>query len=527
MERLSGILLPVFSLPSRFGIGCFSKEAYEWIDFLKRAGVSIWQILPLGPASFGNSPYMAYSTFAGSPLYISLEDLIDDGLLTWDECLGAGLEGFGDRVDYDRQNDARSALLKLAYERSGCKEDPAFHAFCEREAYWLCDYAFYMALKDEFGQISWQDWEAPIRMRRPDAMTHYRTLLEEKIRFYEYLQYLFFTQYDRLHAYAKEAGIKILGDMPIYLALDSSDVWTHPELFLLDETGQPSHVAGCPPDYFAKDGQKWGNPLYDWEMHRQTGYAWWLSRLAHCARMCDAVRLDHFRGFDEYYAIPAKDENARNGVWHKGPGMELFSLVQKKLPQLEIIAEDLGLMTKSVQRLVQDSGYPNMKVLQFGFNSDADNEHLPQNYIRHCVAYTGTHDNETLLSHLYHMEEYEQWHVRTYLNRPHVTNEELCDVLIRLLLASPADYAIIPLQDYLGIGDEGRINTPSTIGTNWNWRVSAYRLTDDVADYIRHLGWLYGRLKKDPDLPAYELPETAAEMMSKEKDSVEEQSQKQ
>jgi 4-alpha-glucanotransferase len=492
--RASGILLPVSSLPSPYGIGCFSREALEWIDFLKKSGQKYWQILPLGPVSYGDSPYQSFSTFAGNPLYISLEGLVVEGLLSREECEAAELDDGSGYVDYGRQFQRRYQLLYQAYQRSGCQQEERYHIFCRANQSWLEDYALFMALKEENDWRAFTEWDEELRLRRPAAVREALTRLGDRVEFYSYLQYLFDQQWSQVRRYANENGIRIIGDIPIYVSMDSSDVWTRPELFQLDENRHPTAVAGCPPDAFSADGQLWGNPLYDWDAHRKEAYRWWLDRIRHCAKLYDVVRIDHFRGFDSYYSIPWGDETAKNGSWEPGPGMELFRYIQKEIPDLAIIAEDLGFMTDSVRQLVRDSGYPNMKVLQFAFGSDASNEYLPFWYERNCVVYTGTHDNETLLQHIESAGEREKDRIREYTGLAGGDDRALCDGVIRMAFASVADTCIIPMQDYLQTGAEGRMNYPSTLGgNNWKWRMKKEDLTDARSAAIRHLTELYAR----------------------------------
>lgn len=496
-DRFCGILLPVSSLPSAYGIGCFSEEAKEWIRYLKKCGQQYWQILPLGPISYGDSPYQSFSTFAGNPLFISLERLIEDGLLTREECDRADLISDPSYVDYGKQFYHRYPLLYQAYQNSACEEDEAFLAFCEEAKDWLHDYAVFMACKDLHKGASWTEWEPDLKKRKKSALDQIEEEQADRIRFYEYLQYVFAVQWKEIRACAKENGIRIIGDIPIYVALDSADVWTNPKLFQLDKNLDPLAVAGCPPDAFCEDGQLWGNPLYKWPSHKKENYAWWLSRIRHCSELYDMVRIDHFRGFDSYYAIPFGEETARNGKWKKGPGMELFSLIKQEIPELDIIAEDLGFLTDSVRKLVKDSGFPNMKVLQFAFGSDHKNEYLPFWYDENCVVYTGTHDNATLMQYIETMPGYERYHVEEYLNLHPQYNGDLADGIIRLALGSVARYAIIPMQDYLQLGAEARINTPATLGGNWQWRMAHWQMRDDkLAEKIRYLCGLFGRYGK-------------------------------
>ena len=485
MKRSAGILLPVSSLPSKYGIGCFDKKAYEFIDYLKEAGQSYWQILPLGPTSYGDSPYQSFSTFAGNPYYIDLNEFVMNGLLTREECEQAGFTD-NDNVDYSLLYSKRYVLLKKAFERSEITIDADFIKFCD-ENKWLDEYALFMALKDYSDGVSWDKWEKSLRLRNDVTLNEYRSKLSDEINFYKFLQYMFFAQWNKLKKYANENGIRIIGDIPIYVATDSADVWAEPELFQLDKEGKPKAVAGCPPDGFAVDGQLWGHPLYDWDYHKSTGFKWWISRLSHCFKLYDVVRIDHFRGFDEYYSIPFGDENAKNGHWEKGPGIELFIAVEKALGKKEVIAEDLGFMTDSVRQLVKDSGFPNMKVLEFAFDSrdtGSKNDYLPHNYDENCVAYTGTHDNQTIVSWFDTITEDEREMAREYLCDSYTPTEKLNKAFISLIMRSKAGLCIIPMQDWLGLDDKSRINVPSTVGKNWRWRLTENQLMEKLKKEI-------------------------------------------
>lgn len=494
--RASGILLPVSSLPSAYGIGCFSKEAYQFVDRLAEAGQSYWQILPLGPTSYGDSPYQSFSTFAGNPYFIDLEDLIERGWLTRRQC---GACHFGDdeeRVDYEKVYRNRFRLLRLAWQKSNVKADPGFRRFVEENACWLEDYALYMAVKVSFGSVSWVEWEEDVKTRQPAALKRYRRKFAEEMEFYQFQQYVFRVQWEKLKRYANEKGIKVIGDIPIYVALDSSDAWANPELFQFDKDCNPTAVAGCPPDAFSVTGQLWGNPLYRWEVHRETGFAWWLRRLEASFRLYDVVRIDHFRAFDEYYAIPAGRKTAEVGSWQPGPGYELFAAMKKKLGQREVIAEDLGFLTPSVVKLVKKTGYPGMKVLQFAFDSREESDYLPYHYPNNCVVYTGTHDNDTVLGWYDKLKRADRNFCRRFMNLKRCAPEKLKWEFVRLAFSSVADTAVIPMQDYLGLGSEARINTPSTLGGNWEWRMKRDAFTEELAKEIREMTELYGRLRK-------------------------------
>ena len=386
MKRASGILLPVASLPSPYGIGCFSREAYDWIDYLKKSGQSYWQILPLNPTGYGDSPYQSFSSFAGNPYFIDLEALIEEGLLTREECHGADFGANPQYVDYGKIYENRLPLLRLAYERSQAWKNPEFVKFIQENAYWLDDYALFMAVKQRFQGAPWSEWAEDIRKRWGFALDYYRKECYFDIEFYKYLQFLFREQWQKLKLYANKNGIEIIGDIPIYVAFDSADAWASPELFQFDENLLPEAVAGCPPDAFAAEGQLWGNPLYRWEYHRDTGYDWWCRRIDYCFKLYDVVRIDHFRGFDEYYSIPFGAKTAKGGHWEKGPGIGLFQTLNQRLGEKRIIAEDLGFLTPTVAKLLQESGYPGMKVLEFAFDPREKTNYLPHSDDRNCVV---------------------------------------------------------------------------------------------------------------------------------------------
>ena len=493
-ERAAGILMPISSLPSEYGIGCFSKSAYEFVDWLKGAGQSYWQILPLGPTSYGDSPYQSFSTFAGNPYFISLDELIEEGVLTRAECEKVNWGKAKGSIDYEKIYNGRYPLLRKAYERSKISENPEYQKFVNENSWWLSDYALFMAVKGRFDNVEWTKWAEDIRLRWKWAMDYYREDLYYDIEFQQYMQFKFHEQWMKLKAYANENGIKIIGDIPIYVAFDSADTWAHPDLFQLDENNTPKAVAGCPPDGFSATGQLWGNPLYQWEYHKETGYAWWVQRVAHCFRLYDIMRIDHFRGFDEYYSIPYGDKTAENGHWEKGPGMELFYAIREKLGDLPIIAEDLGFLTEGVRRLLSDSGYPGMKVLQFAFDSREESDYLPHNYERNCVVYTGTHDNDTLQGWYQSICAEDKEMALTYMNNRATDEKEIHWDYISLAMRSVADTCIIPVQDFLGLGSEARMNIPSTLGNNWNWRMKKGALTDDILEKIYALTKVTGRL---------------------------------
>ena len=492
--RKSGILLPIASLPSKYGIGCFSKEAYEFIDRLKEAGQSYWQILPMGPTGYGDSPYQSFSTFAGNPYFIDPEDLVARGYLTEEQCEAYDFGSNAGCIDYEKIYLSRFKLLREAYENSHIDEDKDFHAFVQENAFWLEDYALYMAVKESFDNVCWVEWDEDIKLRRPEAMEQYRSKFAKEVEFYQFQQYLFHIQWKKLKEYANENGVKIIGDIPIYVAFDSSDAWANPELFQFDEDCNPVAVAGCPPDAFCETGQLWGNPLYDWDYHKETGYAWWMKRLGACFDWYDVVRIDHFRGFDEYYAIPFGEPTAEHGTWKQGPGYDLFRVMKERLGEKEVIAEDLGFLTDSVIELVKQSGYPGMKILQFAFDSREESDYLPHNYSKNCVVYTGTHDNDTVLGWYDTLEGADKELCDKYLNLKGREKQTLHGEFIRAALASVAYLAIIPMQDYLGLDSEARINTPSTLGNNWKWRMGSGDFTKELAEEIKDMTKLYGRL---------------------------------
>ena len=497
MNRAAGILLPIASLPSKYGIGCFSQSAYDFVDWLKKAGQTYWQILPLGTTSYGDSPYQSFSTFAGNPYFISLETLVEEGVLTKAECDKADFGSIDTDIDYEKLYINRYPLLRKAYERSDISKNAAYQKFVEENNWWLSDYALFMAVKERFDGKPWTEWAEDIRLRWANAMDYYRRELYFDIEFQQYLQYQFFTQWNKLRAYANANGIQIVGDIPIYVAMDSADAWAHPELFQLDQENIPTAVAGCPPDGFSADGQLWGNPLYRWEYHRQTGYDWWITRLWYCFQMYDVVRIDHFRGFDEYYSIPYGEETAVNGHWEKGPGIELFRTMERRLGKHEVIAEDLGYVTDSVRQLVRDSGFPGMKVLEFAFDSrdsGSANDYFPHNFTENSVAYTGTHDNETLVGWFHSIPSKDLQIVRDYLCDQYTPEKQLYKPLISLVMRSIAKTCIIPMQDYLGYDNDSRTNKPSTLGTNWRWRIRDKELSAALQQEVLSVTKRYGRM---------------------------------
>ena len=494
--RASGILMGISSIPSRYGIGCFSKEAYDFVDQLEKAGQQYWQILPLGPTGYGDSPYQSVSTFAGNPYFIDLEELIKKELLTKEECEACDWGGSESYVDYEKIYLSRYKLLRKAYEKADLKTDPDYAEFLKEEKDWLQDYCLFMAIKNEQKGICWIDWPEELKDRHSKAVKEAEKELAEEIEFYRFQQYCFTTQWRKLKAYANKKDISIIGDVPIYVALDSSDAWANPEMLQFDEDYNPKAVAGCPPDAFSATGQLWGNPLYDWKALKKDGYGWWVQRMTHCLELYDVVRIDHFRGFDEYYAIPYGDKTAERGKWEKGPGMDLFHTLDKKIKDLRVIAEDLGFLTESVLEMLKESGYPGMKVLQFAFDGSEDSCYLPYKYDHNCVVYTGTHDNETTKGWLENLQGHDLKFVREYINCYEQPVNDCVWALIRTALSSVADLAVIPIQDYLCLGNEARMNAPSTFGDNWKWRLTANQISETTLYHMREVTRIYGRLAK-------------------------------
>lgn len=512
MNRYAGVLLSVTSLPSRYGIGCFDRAAYDFVDWLEKAGQRYWQILPLGATSHGasdDSPYQSYSAFAGNPYMISLDALIEEGVLTREECDAVDFGSNPAKVDFDKLNENRLALLHKAYERSNISQNPDYRRFCRDNGWWLDDYALFMALKRFFGDVPFQQWPQDIRMHWGFALDYYNRELYFDVEFQKYLQFQFDRQWTKLKAYANAKHIRIVGDIPIYVSPDGADVWAHPELFQVDGNNCSTAIAGCPPDAFAADGQVWGNPLYRWDVHRSTGFDWWCSRMWYSFKLYDVVRIDHFRGFDEYFSIPVGASSAKEGHWEKGPGMDLFHTIRWRLGDVDIIAEDLGLMTDGVRRLVRDSGCPNMKVLQFAIDPadiGAANDYWPHNYNSNCVAYTGTHDNETVAGWYAGLDDASRRQVRDYLGDYYTPDSQIHKALVNLVMTTVAKDCIIPIQDHLGLGNEARMNQPGTVGFNWRWRLTPGQLTDALAQELLALVKRTGRanwdaLKKKTERP--------------------------
>lgn len=492
--RASGLLLHPTSLPGRFGIGDLGPEAYRFVDFLQAAGQTLWQILPLGPTGYGDSPYQCFSAFAGNPLLISPELLVEEGLLD-KEALEQVPAFPQERVDYGAVERWKNTILRQASARFFLQRPSLlfgeFEAWCRQEAGWLEDYALFMALKEAHNGAPWTAWAPELAQRRPAALQRARQDLEGAVRVHRFIQFTFFRQWKALRQYAKARGVRIIGDIPIFVAHNSADVWAHPELFFLDEAGQPTVVAGVPPDYFSPTGQRWGNPLYRWDRMAEDGYAWWVQRVRKALELVDMVRIDHFRGFEAYWEVPAAEETAIHGRWVPGPGMAFFEALQAHLGTLPVIAEDLGLITPAVEQMRDACGFPGMKILQFAFGSGPDNPYLPHNYTTpRCVVYTGTHDNDTTAGWFSQIPPAERAYVCRYL---HSDGREIHWDMIRLAMLSIAEMAVVPVQDVLGLGSEARMNLPGRPHGNWAWRCPAGALTDEIAGRLRQLAQDYGR----------------------------------
>lgn len=482
------------SLPSPYGIGTMGKEARKFVDFLQASGQSCWQLLPVCPTSYGDSPYQSYSTFAGNPYFIDLDYLEEMGLLAKSDYEAIDWESAPDKVNYGVLYQKRYPVLRKAAERFLQNPSEDFEGFCSENAAWLSDFALFMALKDVHGGAQWSEWKAPLRNRDAEALKAAESEQKDNVLFWKVLQYLFFKQWAELKAYANERGISIIGDLPIYVSLDSVDAWAHPELFQLDENKVPKEVAGCPPDGFSADGQLWGNPLYDWGYMEADHFTWWIHRIEYLCKVYDTLRIDHFRAFDSYYAIPYGETTARNGRWKQGPGMKLFDEVERAIGRQPIIAEDLGYLTDSVRKLLKDSGFPGMKVLEFAFDSrdSSGNEYLPHNYIPNCVAYAGTHDNDTILGWFADADPEDTAYCKEYLDIS--DGDELNWSMMSSIWRSVAELTIVQAQDLLGLGSEARMNAPSTVGSNWCWRAVSGVFTDELAEKMRRKMRIYGRL---------------------------------
>ena len=483
--------MPVSSLPSPYGIGTFGKAAYEFADFLKAAGQKYWQILPLGPTSYGDSPYQSFSTFAGNPYFIDLDLLIKDKLLTGEEVKSCAWGTNPRYVDYGKIYESRYPLLKKAKERGWARDAKEVAAFEKENEGWLPDYALFMALKRHFNMSAWSEWPEDIRLHHRDAVARWRAKLREDVELFTYIQFLFYKQWSELKEYINDLGIHIIGDLPIYVAMDSADVWAEPEMFKLDKHGAPTEVSGVPPDYFSEDGQLWGNPLYDYDTMEKQGFGWWIRRVGGAGKLYDVIRIDHFRGFESYWAVPYGEKTARKGKWVKGPGMKLVGTLTGWFHDLEFIAEDLGFATPEVAQLLKDSKLPGMKVLEFAFNPHEPSDYLPHYYTENCVCYTGTHDNAPLAEWFAEGDPKELAHAKKYLG---LSEEEGYNFgVIRGGMGSVAKLFVAQMQDYLGLGKYNRMNTPGLPSGNWEWRMLPDEADEKLAKKIAEMTAMYGR----------------------------------
>ena len=518
--RESGILLPVSALPSKHGIGKLGKAAYEWIDFLSGAGCHYWQVLPLTPTSYGDSPYQSPSCFAGNPYLIDFDLLAERGWLCAADYEGLSWDTDADTVDYALLYQQVIPVLRIAYENFTQHRPSAFKKFCAVHRDWLGDYALFMALKDAHGGDPWNEWEPELALCKKDAVAAAKKAYKTDIEFYQFVQYCFFTQWEALKKYAHEKGVRIVGDIPIYAAYDSAEVWAQPKLFQLDSEKKPVAVAGCPPDAFAVTGQLWGNPLWDWDALAKDGFAWWLDRIGFTLQLYDVVRIDHFRGFEKYYAIPYGEPTAEHGRWVKGPDYALWKAAKAQFGEMNVIAEDLGNITPAVERLLKRTGFPGMKVMQFAFDSDAENPYLPHNFATpNCVCYTGTHDNHTLRGWVRSNAQKTNAYAMEYLDvkKP----KKLPKAMLRAAWRSTARIAIAPLQDFLNAPPSDRINTPSTLGGNWVYRTKAEDFSAKLQKKIRKLNETYGRL----NVPAEDKPAPKKRGRKPAKPAIEEQAE--
>ena len=483
MTRSSGILMPMSSLPSPYGIGTMGKAAYEFIDFLKAAGQKYWQLLPMGPTSYGDSPYASFSTFAGNPYFIDLDMLIEDGLLKKTDLKGIRWSVKKDRVDYGLIFQSRFKILRKAWQNGREALAEEIETFRRENAGWLEDYALFMAVKGKFNLASWTQWpDEDIRLHKPEAVEKYGRELKEEVDFYVFMQFLFFRQWEALRSYAREAGVQFIGDIPIYVAMDSADVWSAPQYFQLDGENVPTEVSGVPPDAFTEDGQLWGNPLYDWDAMAADGYGWWIRRIDGAKKIYDVIRIDHFRGLESYWAVPYGAETAKDGQWRPGPGMKLVGVLASWFHDLSFIAEDLGYVTPEVKALLADSGFPGMKILEFAFDAHGESDYLPHRCTQNSVCYMGTHDNDTVQGWLETMSEEDLDFASRYM---HITEDEgWCWGLIRTGMATASNLFVVQMQDVLELPAGCRMNTPGTSSGNWQWRMLPGLLTEELAEKL-------------------------------------------
>ncbi|SKC85738.1 4-alpha-glucanotransferase [Maledivibacter halophilus] len=491
IERGSGILLHITSLPSLYGIGTFGREAYKFVDFLEKAGQKYWQILPLGTTGYGDSPYQSFSAFAGNPYFIDLDLLVQEGILNKEDFQNINFGEDKRNIDYEKIFNNKMSILRYSYKNARKTVKDKILVFKENNIDWIEEYSLYMIAKTRFNLKSWQKWDEDIKLRRPEAMRYYKENYEDEMNFWIYLQYQFFKQWKNLKKYANNKGVKIIGDIPIYVAEDSADVWGNRELFLLDNKYKPIKIAGCPPDDFSETGQLWGNPIYNWNLMEKRGFDWWIKRIKANSKLYDIIRVDHFRGFQAYWEVPYGDETAADGRWVKGPGMKLFNALKDSLGHIDIIAEDLGFLTQEVVRFREETGFPGMKVLQFAFNPLEESDYLPHNYEKNCVVYTGTHDNDTVNGWFENTNADDVKHSIKYFN---LNEEEGYNWgFIRGAWSSVANIAIAQMQDFLGLGSKARMNIPSTLGGNWLWRLRRNELNNELAKKIYEMTKLYGR----------------------------------
>lgn len=490
-KRACGVLMHISSLPGKTGIGTMGRSAYEFVDYLKSADQKYWQILPVCPTSYGDSPYQSFSTFAGNPYFIDFDFLAEQGFLQKSDYENVNWGGNEHYVDYGTLYIERHKIFSIIQKNFNKNIPDDFDSFCAENSFWLDDYSLFMAIKDAHGGIAFDFWEEDIRCRKPEALESWKNKSAERMQYYKILQYFFFKQWYALKKYANEKGIQIIGDIPIYVAADSSDVWSNPSQFMLDGNYKPVEVAGCPPDGFSADGQLWGNPVYNWEYMKQTGYAWWKKRLEKSMAIYDIIRIDHFRGFDSFYCIPYGSTNAKVGVWRQGPGMDLFNSLREQFGEMPVIAEDLGFLTDSVKQLLKDSGFPGMKVLQFAFDSRETSDYIPYRYTQNCVVYTGTHDNDTILGWTETASKNDVENAKEYLRVKE--NRDVVKEMMIAAMSSVANTCILTMQDLIGLGKEARMNIPSTVGNNWKWRALKEQFTEDARKFLAHFTHLYGR----------------------------------
>ena len=489
-KRSNGVLMHISSLPGNTGIGTLGKPAYDFVDFLKKSSQTYWQILPICPTSYGDSPYQSFSTFAGNPYFIDFELLVGQDFLQKKDYENISWGSDETQVDYGLLYEQRHKLFSII-QKNFEKNTPAdFESFCKENAFWLDNYSLFMAIKDAHNGVSFLEWEKEIINREEQSLKKWTEKCSDRINYYKILQYLFFAQWNNLKKYANDNGIKIIGDIPIYVAADSADVWSSPEQFMLDENHVPIEVAGCPPDGFSADGQLWGNPVYNWDYMKKDNYSWWKKRLEMSLKNFDVLRIDHFRGFDSYYCIPFGDTTAKNGVWKKGPGTALFEEIKKCYGELPIIAEDLGFLTDSVRQMLKDVGYPGMKVLQFAFDSRENSDYLPHSYSKNSVVYTGTHDNDTILGWTSSAPAEDYSNAKKYLR----TNDKNFPTEMMLAaIESVSNTCILCMQDLIGLDGSARMNTPSTVGNNWKWRATQNQITENISEFLSYYTKLYNR----------------------------------